>query len=338
MRLSLSAEQESLGEEVGDRLSTLGLPSAIRQWANGDHSAGLAVWDCLVEMGLTGLCIPESVGGAGATATDTIVVAEQLGRHAVPGPWIESFVLVPTLFRSSQTLPSFLPEWDSLLDGTARVSATVDEVIPLALDTDAATHVIQVSENRVRGASVETVRASVDPSRRLSALVVTDEETSVPEGDATMAVELATLAHSASLFGAAERMLEQSVQYLLSRRQFGRVIGEYQALKHRAADVRVALDFARPLIHGAAVALEAGWVDAPRAVSAAKVSSARAADKAALAALQLHGAIGYTSEYDLSLLLLRVRATVAAWGTEQFHRNRILDSLVAEEGRAWTRD
>lgn len=338
MRLNLSAEQESLAEEVDDLLTTLEVPAALRQWASGDHDAGLSVWRRLAEMGLAELCIPEIRGGAGAVALDTVVVAEQLGRHAVPGPWIESTVFVPTFFRSHQVLPEFLPTWAALAEGSARVSVAVTDVLPFALDTDASTHVIEVSDATARKATVASVRPSLDPSRRLSALAAVDEAVSVPERDARAAFDLATLAHAATLLGAAEKMLELSVEYLLSRRQFGRVIGEYQALKHRAADVRVALDFARPLILGAAVALDADWAEAARSVSAAKVSAGRAADKAASAALQLHGAIGYTSEYDLSLLLLRVRATLPLWGASQFHRDRILDSLVAEEDRLWTRD
>jgi alkylation response protein AidB-like acyl-CoA dehydrogenase len=123
-------------------------------------------------------------------------------------------------------------------------------------------------------------------------------------------------------------MLATAVEYVGARRQFGRVIGEYQAIKHALADVRVALDFARPLVHGAARELSSGSTSASRDVSAAKVLASAAAGRAARTALQVHGAIGYTLECDLSIWILKARALVGAWGTPADHRARVLDSLT----------
>ena len=107
------------------------------------------------------------------------------------------------------------------------------------------------------------------------------------------------------------------------RKQFGREIGSYQAIKHRLADVRIALDFARPLVFGAAL----GEVPA----SAAKVACGDAAYLAARTALQVHGAVGYTRELDLSLWILKVRALVTAWGTPAYHRARVLEAISLME-------
>jgi alkylation response protein AidB-like acyl-CoA dehydrogenase len=128
------------------------------------------------------------------------------------------------------------------------------------------------------------------------------------------------LACAAQLLGAGERVLADSVTYVKQRKQFGREIGSYQAIKHQLADVRIALDFARPLVLGAALG------EVP--VSAAKVYAADAAYLAARTGLQVHGAIGYTAEFDLSLWLNRIRALVTAWGTPAYHRGRVLESLV----------
>ena len=143
------------------------------------------------------------------------------------------------------------------------------------------------------------------------------------------AFDLAVLACSAELLGCGERLLADSVEYVKQRKQYGRTIGSYQAIKHALADVRIALDFARPLVLGAALADE----DRSRAVSAAKVAAGDAAYLASRVALQVHGAIGYTSEFDLGLWINRVRALVGAWGGSAFHRDRIADSLqsVVEE-------
>ena len=124
-------------------------------------------------------------------------------------------------------------------------------------------------------------------------------------------------------------MLADTVTYAKQRRQFGREIGSYQAIKHQLADVRIALDFARPLVFGAALD------PTPRAVSAAKVLCADAAYLASRTGLQVHGAIGYTSEFDLSIWITKIRALVTAWGTPAFHRARILESL-SHGGLTWS--
>jgi len=116
------------------------------------------------------------------------------------------------------------------------------------------------------------------------------------------------------------------------RRQFGREIGSYQAIKHQLADVRIALDFARPLLLGAALAQDSA--DGPRDVSAARVAAGDAAYLASRVGLQVHGAIGYTQEFDLSLWITRVRALVTAWGTPSFHRGRVLAALTVSDGAA----
>jgi alkylation response protein AidB-like acyl-CoA dehydrogenase len=156
--------------------------------------------------------------------------------------------------------------------------------------------------------------SSVDTTRRLF---------SVSGGGSFdgVAIDRATLAAAAHLLGCGERLLADSVDYVQKRKQYGRAVGSYQAIKHRLADVRIALDFARPLVHGAALSLE------PRAVSAAKVAAGDAAYLSSRVALQLHGAIGYTAEFDLGLWINRVRALVGAWGGASYHRARIAELL-----------
>lgn len=122
-------------------------------------------------------------------------------------------------------------------------------------------------------------------------------------------------------------MLDQSVDYAKQRHQFGRAIGSYQAIKHKLADVHIAIELARPLVYGAALALGEGSADTPRDVSAAKVAASEAALLAARSSLQTHGAIGFTHEHDLSLWLLRVQALRSAWGDPTWHRARVLEAF-----------
>ena len=132
---------------------------------------------------------------------------------------------------------------------------------------------------------------------------------------------------AAQLIGTGQALLDAAVDYAKQRAQFGRVIGSYQAIKHKLADVHIALELARPLVYGAALSLADRSADTARDVSAAKASASDAALLAARSALQTHGAIGFTAEHDLSLWLLRVQALRSAWGDPATHRRRVLEAL-----------
>ncbi len=127
--------------------------------------------------------------------------------------------------------------------------------------------------------------------------------------------------------GQGQALLDAAVDYAKQRAQFGRIIGSYQAIKHKLADVHIALELARPLVYGAALSLADRSPDTARDVSAAKASASDAALLAARSALQTHGAIGFTAEHDLSLWLLRVQALRPAWGDPAAHRRRVLEAL-----------
>ncbi len=228
----------------------------------------------------------------------------------MPGPWIES----------AAYLPLALPDADL---SEARATVAVPPHVPFALDADFATDTYVVVDGVLHQATAGDLVESVDPTRRLFTAIAGDP---VEHGDLDAAFDLAVLAASAELLGAGERVLADAVTYVKQRTQFGRTIGSYQTIKHQLADVRIALDFARPLIYGAAIDPTSS------AVSAAKIQSATAADLAARVGLQVHGAIGYTAEYDLSRWLLRIRALQSAWGTPAFHRDRLLTALLDGRG------
>jgi alkylation response protein AidB-like acyl-CoA dehydrogenase len=143
-------------------------------------------------------------------------------------------------------------------------------------------------------------------------------------------MDIGALGCAAWLLGAGRALLEMSVTYAQSRVQFGRPIGQFQAIKHQLADVYIGLEFARPLLYAAAVALGERSPTAARDVSAAKIACGEAAYRAARTGLQVHGAIGYTAEYDLSLWLAQVRTLRQAWGTAAWHRARLAATLIGE--------
>ena len=289
-------EKRAFRAALDDALTDSDTPTVIRAWARGEHEPGLSLWKRLAELGVTSLTLP----GSGATPVDLVVAFEALGRHAVPGPWVESAAYLPVALRTD------------LSEEIATVA--LPPHVPYAVDADVATRIYLGEHTAARGEAIE----SIDPARRLFTV-----EPVQPGAEPTVqpaAFSAAVLACSAMLLGLGERMLDDSVAYAKQRTQFGRPIGANQAIKHALADVRVALDFARPLLLGAALG------DVP--ASAAKVSCGEAAVLSARTALQVHGAIGYTAELDLSLWLLRTRALVSSWGTPVFHRSRLLAGLT----------
>ena len=306
MRFVLSEDQRDFAAALDALVSASDPVDVARAWADGDTGPGLKLWSRLAEQGVTSLATD-------ASAVEVCVAFEVLGRHAVPGPWVESAAYLPLALGHA-------------IEGVATVAHAPHA--PFALDADVADRVYVVGDEGIGEAeSAELVR-SVDPTRRQFRVVSTGSTTemalSTETGDLERAFDLAVLATGAQLLGCGERLLADSVVYVKQRRQFGREIGSYQAIKHRLADVRIALDFARPLVWGAALAPDETLA---RDVSAAKVACADAAYLASRAALQVHGAVGYTQELDLSLWITKVRALVGAWGTPAFHRARVLAAL-----------
>jgi alkylation response protein AidB-like acyl-CoA dehydrogenase len=131
------------------------------------------------------------------------------------------------------------------------------------------------------------------------------------------------LGAAAQRVGLARRMIDMTVEYSGQRYQFGAPIGSFQAVKHHLADARIALEFARPLVYRGAWALSH---DDPLASMHASMAKATASDAAMLAsrkALQCHGAMGYSYEYDLHLFAKRAWALAADWGDATWHRSRV---------------
>jgi hypothetical protein len=209
-----------------------------------------------------------------------------------------------------------------IAEGAEVMSVAVPPRTPYALDADVATRVLLVRDRDLHEAGRGAPVRSVDPVRRLFRVDPGPRLARLSVDVLEAAQDAAALACAAQLLGLGEALLATSVDYVKQRKQFGRAIGEYQALKHALADVRIGLDFARPLVYGAAV------TGSSRDASAAKVAASEAAYRAARTALQVHGAIGYTAEHDLGLWLLKVRALVGAWGSPADHRARILTSLL----------
>ena len=261
----------------------------------------------------------EEFDGIGAHPVDLVVAAERLGYWGVPGPVTESIAVAPILLAADERS-------GGLASGDLIATVAFPPRVPRAVDADSAGLILVVGDGEVSDGAAGARYDSVDPARRLFEVTASGE---TQAADTARAFEFGALITAAQLVGAGQAMLDGSVEYAKQRTQFGRVIGSYQAIKHKLADVYIAVEMARPLVYGAALSLADGAPDTARDVSAAAAAAADAALLSARSSLQAHGAIGFTQEHDLSLLLLRVQALRSSWGDATWHRARVLEELTS---------
>ncbi|MGI5510780.1 acyl-CoA dehydrogenase family protein [Streptomyces sp. CA-106131] len=301
MRFLPTDEQRAFARSLDALLTAADTPAVVRSWSAGDHTAGQALWSRIAEAGVFAPAVPETYEGAGPLPVELAVAFVELGRHAVPGPLVETVLAAVLLADLPERAEGLLPQ---LVSGKA--VATVGA--PYALDGDMADVVLALRDRQVwlsPGCRPGT-KASLDPARRLATPLPGGEL--LRAGVPPSALGWARLATAAQALGVGLALLERAVAYVTQRVQFGVPIGSFQAVKHRLADALTALEFARPLLFGAALTMT------PADLAAAKVAACEAAYTTARTALQLHGAIGYTAEYDLSLWLTKARALRTAWG------------------------
>jgi alkylation response protein AidB-like acyl-CoA dehydrogenase len=318
MKFALDEQQRDFAASIDAALGAADVPGAVRAWAEGDTTGARKVWSALTDLGVTALAVPEKYDGIDAHPVDLVVALERLGRWNVPGPIAESIAVAPILLADDDRSAG-------LAAGELIATVALPPAVPRAVNADFAGLTLMAQDGRVSDATVGDAHESVDPSRRLFDVTSAGD---AKDADVARAYEFGALATAAQLVGAAQAMLDMSVEYAKQRSQFGRIIGSYQALKHKLADVHIAVELARPLVYGAALSLADGSPDTARDVSAAKAAASDAALLSARSSLQTHGAIGFTSEHDLSLWLLRVQALHSAWGDPTSHRRRVLEALA----------
>jgi alkylation response protein AidB-like acyl-CoA dehydrogenase len=311
VKFALDEQQRDFAASIDAALGAADLPGAVRAWSAGDVAPGRKVWELLASLGVTALAVREKFDGLEAQPVDLVVALERLGRWCVPGPVAESIAVAPVLLAEDERSAA-------LAAGELIATVAMPPQVRRAVDADTAGLVLLATDEGVRESATGEQHKSVDPSRRLYDVTPTG---GTWQADVQRAYEFGALATAAQLVGAAEALLGDAVDYAKQRTQFGRAIGSYQAIKHKLADVHIAIELARPLVYAAALSL------APRDVSAAKAAASEAALLAARSGLQTHGAIGFTQEHDLSLWLLRVQALRSAWGTPEAHRRRVLEAL-----------
>src|SRR5262245_63379191 len=293
-------------------------PKVVRDaWTNDTGRSGL--WPRLGEMGVLGVLAPEAQGGFGGDCLDLVLLLEETGRAALPEPIVEHAAVVLPLLD------------DERVAAAAAGDLTITVAPPSGLVAYGGDADLVLFDDEFVEPSALHLQAceSVDGSRRLFA-------TAAPPASIDLdALDRAALGVAAQLIGLADRMLTMTVDYAKERHQFGVPIGSFQAVKHHLANVALALEFARPLVYRAAWSIANGDDAQPVHVGMAKARASEGALLAGRVALQVHGAIGYTTEYDLHLFMKRAWALAPSWGDAAWHDDRvgraILDSDTIPE-------
>ncbi len=305
------------GEITSDRVRAL--------WDSGPD-AGL--WRQLVELGLTGVTVPEEHGGLGMNELDFVLLAEECGYVALPEPLVHTaLVAAPTLNDiGGELAATWLPR---MAAGEALVLVGLDGWVE---DGDRAQLLLLEQNGQLHAVKPDAVELraneSVDPSRRLFAARVTGDMAAVA-GSATVdaARDRGALGAAAQALGLAQRMVDMAVAYTGERKQFGKPVGSFQAVKHHMANVAVRLEYARAPVYRAAWSVANGHPQAALHVSQAKLAACEAAALAAKNCIQAHGAMGYTWEVDLHIYMKKAWALAGAWGDSGFHKQRVNEAL-----------
>jgi alkylation response protein AidB-like acyl-CoA dehydrogenase len=352
MRWELSEEQElftsSLREWLAERA---GLP-AVRDWFEaGDLSSFERLF---VGEGWAGVGFDEELGGQGGGLLEIALTARELGRAAVPSAgWLQSAIVVPALANEPELVHAAAErgEVTALAVRADRVPVAVTSVqtrdgvlrgrIPCVLGAarsrrllvpiaDAETTSWWLVDSADAGVGIHP-RLLLDRSRDVADVVLDDATGRRLESDATpVRCEIAARAAilvAADALGAAERMLQLTVDYSKQRQQFGHPIGSFQAVKHAAAQMLVTVESALSIVCYAAQSVQEGLTQRAAHAAVAKAQVTAGAAELADSALTLHGAIGYTWEHDLQLFYKRAKLDRVLFGSPAAWNERIADEL-----------
>ena len=314
-------------------------PESIRALWDTETARSPELWKKCAEIGLPGILVPEEHGGMGMSEIESVLLLEEVGRSGLGEPVVASAaVAVPLLVELGDA--ALAKEWLPKIAGGDAVVAVGHPVSPFVEDAHVADLLFLASEDGAlhavpRADAIVKPEPANDPSRRIASVGFTPgPATQVADGATARALldaalDRGALAAAAAAIGACDQLLTLAVDYTSERKQFGQPIGAFQAVKHALATVKVKLEYARPAVHRAAVSVASG--DAQRAVhvSMAKLLACEAATLGAKAALQAHGAIGYTWEQDLHIWMRRAWSFERSWGSNAFHLSRVRDALFS---------
>ncbi len=314
MSLAITDDHLELAATVRRWVDARNTVGAARAGLELDHAVMPELWKELPELGWLGLAVSEDLGGSGFGLAELAIVAEELGRGAMPGPFLPTVVVALAIDRWSPdrslatALIEGMPAGVALRPGAPVLGGAIAERFLFPIDRDGGRDWIVAD----RGALELRELPSFDPTRRLAHIELTGDPLVRLECDLGAPTGLMALVASAEAVGIAQWCVDTAAEYAKERVQFGRPIGQFQAVKHRCADMLVDLEAARALVWDAARAYDAqhepegaGW---RLALDAAASRAPDAAFRCAKDCIQTLGGIGYTWEHDAHIFLKRATA------------------------------
>jgi len=359
-------EQQSLLRDASAKLGALkGGPRRARKLRDADIELDADAWADIQKAGWLLTLVPEARGGLGLGAFDLALALEETGKQIVMAPLVEASAAMWALARGSSLpadadsrlvipateLPgqSFGHARHALhLNQTASTLSGTVSFVPFAASADAFLVATSDGEGKAlcvvprdaRGLTITTMRC-VDGSTlstlAFSTVALANDQIVVRGPKAADVIlkmqELLLLGTSVELLGVAQAALDMTLGYIKLREQFGKPIGSFQALQHRAVNCYVDAELNRSLLYSVLAAWDAGTCH-PAMVSAVKARVGKAALNTVRAALQLHGAIGYTDEHDIGIYYKRAVALAAKYGNEITHVGRFSDLTMPAQPAA----
>jgi alkylation response protein AidB-like acyl-CoA dehydrogenase len=327
-----------------------GALSRIRALRFAEPGFERGIWHEICAMGWTGLRVPAEAGGAGLGMHEYCALAEELGAGLVPEPLIPCVLAASALH--GRPLAALLGGTQILIPAWQERAGTLDpgdqtafdgerlngskQFVHMAAGADAflvvARGALALLARDAPGVTLDIARTQ-DGGHFGTLTMVNAPATPLLGRLAQDALDEAALATAAYLLGVMQRAFALALDYLKTRRQFGRPIGSFQALQHRAADLNIQLELSRASVQAAATILDTETAPAAQKQAAVSRAKARASESALLLArqaIQLHGGIGYTDEYDVGLFLRKAMVLANLYGSPTLHRAR-WTALVPED-------
>ncbi|MEX2555326.1 MAG: acyl-CoA dehydrogenase family protein [Actinomycetota bacterium] len=356
MELELSDEQRALREAARAFLEREAPVSYAREMMDDPRGWRDDVWRKMAALGWMGLPFPEDAGGVGMGFSALAILLTEMGRVVLPGPYFSTVVLAGHAVLeagSEEQRKELLPAiasgeitWAAALSDTGVEARPDGDAFVLngearyVLDGATADRIVVEAGGELfvpDGAGLSATPVELMDSTRRVAHVRFDGARAERLGDGDhgaldRVLDRAYVGLSAEMLGGAERVVELSVEYAKQRVQFDRPIGSFQAVKHRAADMLLDVESLRNAVSFAAWAIERGHPDASIASSMAKAYASDAYRRVASSGIQVHGGIGFTWEHDMHLYFKRAKASEAAFGSADWHRERLARLLETRYG------
>jgi alkylation response protein AidB-like acyl-CoA dehydrogenase len=322
MQFGLSGNQQLTKNAAREFFSSEYPMAEVRRIAETETAHDAALWRKTAEQGWCGMTVPEAYGGMGLGLVETAAAMEEAGRALVPGPLLAH--LTATAMVAGGGNEALQRRVLPALAAGERIATFAESTKLFVMDAGVADAV--VAEGHYVEAFTARPMPAIDLTRRLYAIDGSGGEAIA--GGIERGLAIGTVLLCAEITGGMQRMLDLTVSYVKTRKQFGKPVGAYQLVQAMCADMLVATESARSATYFAAYALENGLPEAMAAVSVAKSYINEAARQTGNHAIQAHGGMGFTWESDLHLYYRRAKAAETAFGDTAFHRERIAQLVL----------